>query len=137
MEIFSASEIIDKTLIAKKPVTVYKGFPFSKDVYKVYPGQEVGRVYSFIYPSNKSQLFWELTNKKGDLANSYVMHESGAFDMQALKDQGAKSEADKTEAKEDKDVAWYIKKYGTKIGLLIAVIVLGKAAITAYLTRNK
>lgn len=89
MPTFKASDIIDKTLIAKKAVNLYRlpedGAPV---IYTVAPGQTVGKVFTYLTAGpNRSNLFWgfyDANNKP-----YYAEHQTGYFDIKALSEQGA------------------------------------------------
>jgi hypothetical protein len=94
--IFSADQIIGKTLIARQPVDLTRTTGGAV-IYTVQPGETVGTVYSFL---NKNGLvywlFYDNTNR-----TYYAKHEKNLFDINALKEQGAKDI--QTEIKEEEE----------------------------------
>lgn len=83
--VFNAGSIIDKTLIAKKKLTVYNsaGLP----VGFVAAGQPAGVVYSYldIKPGVRDKLTWQFS-LHGNFY--YIPHEMNAFDVSSIKKQG-------------------------------------------------
>jgi len=86
---YNVDDIIDKTLIAKQPVKLYR---FANDgapvIFTVNPGQQVGKVYSYLLPGpNRTNIYWAFfddTNRP-----YYAEHAPGKFDIKALGEQGA------------------------------------------------
>lgn len=132
MAIYSADEVIDKFLYAKKPILVYRGYPDSKDYYSVGTGELIGQVYSYIYPDDRSIVWWQLYDPNSTATDHYVMHQTDAFDVQALKSQGAESEEEKQAAKdkENEGFEYYLKTYGVPFGILITLAGIAKAAVS-------
>jgi hypothetical protein len=89
MPTFNAADIIDKTLIAKTQVPLYR-FPNDDAavVYNVSPGQSVGKVESYLLPAaNRTNLYWQFKDQNGKFY--YAEHKTGIFDVQELQQQGA------------------------------------------------
>lgn len=104
MATYSAEQIIDKTLIAKKPIKLVR---YASDdapvIYTVQPGQTVGIVYSYLLPGeNRSSLYWSFNDADGRAY--YAKHGVGLFDVKALKDSGALTVQEQTEAEEEKQL---------------------------------
>ena len=99
---FSADQIIDKTLIAKKKVQL-KRIPSDseKTVFTVQPGGTVGRVYSWTGGGGTSPLWWMFYDENGK--TYYAKHEPGLFDIKVLKDQGGITVKEETEKKEKEE----------------------------------
>lgn len=98
MSTFNASDIVDKTLIAKIPLNAYTRPSTSSKVYATYKaGQTVGVVYSWI--ESGSNLYWMFYN--GKKVPYYVPHAEGKFSISSLKDQGVKTTAQKTKEAEE------------------------------------
>lgn len=97
---YNADQIIDKSLIARKDITLRRRpDPSSPVIYTVPAGQVVGRVYSYT-GGHGLPLWWMFYDSKGK--TYYVLHEVNAFDIDALIDQGAlnvKEERQQEEAK--------------------------------------
>lgn len=83
--VFNAGAIIDKTLIARKKLTVYNsaGLP----VGFVASGQPAGIVYSYLEPKPgvRDRLTWQFA-LNGNFY--YIPHELGAFDISSIRKQG-------------------------------------------------
>ena len=96
MPVYSADQIVGKTLIAKKNVPLTRqpveGAPV---VYTAKKGESIGKVYSWI-GGNGSPLWWQFLDQNGK--PYYVKHQIGLFDIQALSDQGALNVKEATEA---------------------------------------
>lgn len=89
MPTFKASDIIDKTLIAKRAVNLYRlpedGAPV---IYTVAPGQTVGKVFTYLTAGpNRKNLYWQFYDANGK--PYYAEHKTGYFDIKALSEQGA------------------------------------------------
>jgi hypothetical protein len=116
MAIFSAKNIVGKTLIAKKKVYLYISPGAKNPIASINPGQTIGVVYSYLSPNkNRSQLWWMFQN---GINFVYVPHQEGSFDIKSLKDQGVISTEDTTKAEQEKlekaqkgAVSYYIEKY--------------------------
>lgn len=94
MPTFSADQIINKALIAKKNVTAYRTpFSINKIATKYTsfkPGDFVGNVYSYVQDgSNLHWMFYDNAKKP-----YYIMHEPEAFNVESLRDQGVKTTAE-------------------------------------------
>jgi hypothetical protein len=119
MPTFSADQIIGKTLIAKKTVTVYD-LPFYADGAKVLtqvrPGQSIGKVFSYVGGTPGKPLNWQFEGAGGRMY--YVPHVSSYFDVPALRDQGTQTTAEIKEKQESENMstgdkfAQYLKKSG-------------------------
>jgi hypothetical protein len=97
MAIFSAAEIVGKTLIAKTQVSVYS-LPDESKQYKIAiikKGAYVGTVYSWI--QKPGALFWQFESGNNFY---YVKHYTGAFDVSNLKKQGTLTVEEQTAADE-------------------------------------
>lgn len=112
---FSAAQIVDKTLTAKRTVYVYRdATDVAKSYGKVDPGNPVGVVLSWLDPkAGRSKLWWVFRDGSGGYY--YTPHDNGIFDVADLKAQGAITVTDQREKEEFDDLPWYeqlIKKYG-------------------------
>lgn len=89
MPTFNAADIIDKTLIAKTSVNLYRSpDDDAPSVYTVLPGQSVGKVESYLLPSaNRSSIYWQF--KDANNKYYYAEHKPGRFDVKELEAQGA------------------------------------------------
>jgi len=130
---FNANEIIGKTLIAKTSVNVRSGGSTDYPIlYVAHPGDSLGVVFSWQMKLN--DLWWMLETSTPGKYN-FVQHAVGRFDPQSLKDQGAVTTKDKTEAAAEKDKTWQDKLFdlaksagskillvGAAVGIITAVI---------------
>ena len=85
---YSAIDIVDKTLYAIAPVEV-KNQPWDDAavVRIVQPGGMVGVVYTFVEPkAGRSHLYWKIQDVFG--AELWVAHKPGFFDLEKLREQG-------------------------------------------------
>lgn len=131
MPTFSADQIVNKALIAKKPVPVYD-LPFydklSKQIAVIKPGDTIGVVYSWVGGTPGKPLNWQFKGNAGKMY--YVAHVKGYFDVQALRDQGVQTTAEiQQEQKESEQstgdkLTAYLKKSGN-------VLLYGGLAIVA------
>lgn len=89
MPTYSADQIIDKTLIAKKPVKLYRQATDSaQPIFTVMPGETIGKVFAYLSPgANRSILFWAFYDDQN--RPYYTPHITGNFDIKNLSDQGA------------------------------------------------
>jgi hypothetical protein len=89
MPLYSAEQIINKTLIAKRPVKLYR---IANDnapvIYTVNPGDNVGKVYSYLNPNeNRQTIYWAFYDDSNK--PYYAAHKTGDFDIKTLSEQGA------------------------------------------------
>lgn len=134
---YSAADIVDKTLIAKKQLAVYD-YPDATypPIGYVAAGQPVGIVYSWVGggDSTGARDLWWVFYPDGSGRYYYAPHKEGDFDLSALAAQGVVSLEQKQADAEFQNlpvVERYVRKYGP--WLLFAV--LGAAAIKGYLSR--
>lgn len=126
---FSADQIIDKTLVAKVNVKAFYGFPNSSSSFDILAGHNIGVVYSYIYPADKKNLWWEFFDNGGKVF--WVEHGENKFDIQSLQQQGAITVEDQIKQKQEEaakenegTIPYYIGLYGKKIAI---------GAVVAYL----
>jgi len=122
MPTFSADQIVGKSLIAKKTVTVYD-LPFyapgAKVITQVRPGQTLGVVFSYVGGTPGKPLNWEFKGNAGKMY--YVPHVTGYFDVNALRDQGAQTSAEIKQQQEEEQMSTgdkltdYLKKSGNVV----------------------
>ncbi|HMN89089.1 MAG TPA: hypothetical protein PKD70_06300 [Saprospiraceae bacterium] len=86
---YSAAQIVDKTLLARRPVNVYHITNLKKPFGQIKAGAPVGVVYSWIGPSNftNGKMYWQFFRSDG--STYYAEHRSTDFDQSSLKQQGA------------------------------------------------
>ena len=106
MAIFSASDIIGKTLIANESVII-KRIPtdLAPSVFTVKTGQPVGTVFSYVSPSTNNQsLYWMFKDENG--RNYYSEHKKGRYSIKALESQGVLTEEEKRKKEEEANQSW-------------------------------
>lgn len=138
-EIFNAGDILNKTLIAKVGVPVYRQpVDGSKPFGTVKAGQPVGVVYAWLDPKppERAGLWWSFYD--GFNQTYFTPHKENIFDVNALRQQGVISTEEKVQEEQEKEdlenLPWYerlIKKYGTTVVLAL----LGAAVIKGYFSR--
>lgn len=117
-DLYSAADVLEKTLIANKDLAVYDGFPTKaytpNRIGTTKKGYPAGIVYSWIDadPSNnRSTLWWMFYPASAGGANYFIPHSAGNFDVSALRQQGVISvkeqEEEKKEKEENENKEWY------------------------------
>lgn len=98
---YSAAQIVGKSMVARENIEL-KRFPLdsAKSVFTVKAGDTVGTVYSYVQGAFAT-VWWVFLDSKGK--EYYAKHEKGAFDVQALKDQGALNVQEETEQQKKKE----------------------------------
>jgi hypothetical protein len=132
-DIYSASQIVDKTLFAAKPVQIYrdinKYYAGAKGVFTVAVGNAVGKVYGYV--QRGTDLWWQFYDSYGQ--PYWTLHREGVYSQKAVQQQGAKdTEQEQKEALADanKDLPWYerlLKEAFSKKN--IVMVGLGLAAV--------
>ncbi len=139
--VYSASQVVGKTLIAKRIVDVYNKVPDmtgSQKIAGVKAGLPVGVVYSWVQNSNDKSLWWQFQNPNGTFY--YVQHQPGYFDIDALRQQGALSTLEQIELekqKEEDNKPWY-EKLGEGVGKMVTngVLLLGGFLLVREMIRS-
>jgi hypothetical protein len=133
---YSADEIIDKTLVTTKALPYYDGVPTAgyqpKQLGVFQAGVSAGQVYSWIDadPSQGRNTIWWVFYP-GVYGHYYYMpHNTGDFDISALVEQGAQSEADK-----NNPATWY-EKILSQVLPVVVIAVLGAAAVKGYFSKK-
>ena len=94
-DIFSADQVIGKTLIAKSSVPLKRYAQANAPVvYTAKKGEVVGVVYSWVMDG--PTLYWQFLDKNGN--PYYAQHRTGIFSVDALQQQGAQTLEDIKEA---------------------------------------
>lgn len=135
MATYSVSQLIGKTIVAKKDLPIYRlPSDSAQPVYVAKAGQTVGVVDSYVLPKEgRSYLHLSFLDEKG---KPYYIRWGDAINTAALNQQGVKS--DETIQKEQDaankpfDLASFIQKNITLVIITIAVISLGGTAIKTY-----
>lgn len=108
--IFGADQVVGKSLIAKQKLTVLDNA--GTHIGYVSAGQSCGVVYSWLDPKPglRNALWWVFQGDWGGYY--YIEHKSGAFDINALKLQGAVSLEDQYRQTLDENRGWLAKALG-------------------------
>jgi len=121
MATYNASDIVGKTLIAKKTIKIVRTpYDTATSVYNVQSGDSIGVVYSYLLPTtNRKNLYWQFYDSNNK--PYYVEHKQGNFDIKSLDDQGVLTLEEKQEqaAAANETLTNKIFRY-TKNGFLIA-----------------
>jgi hypothetical protein len=137
--VYSAAEIIDKTLIAQMQVPVYR-FPNDREqpIGYIQKGQPVGIVNAWIAADpthDRTGLWWQFYPTNNYSSFYYAPHKAEYYNIGALKEQGVLTEKEKEEAKKDEDKEWY-EKLAEKAIPVIVITVLGAAVIKGLLSQR-
>ena len=86
---YQIDQIIDKTLVAKVPVQLYRQpNDNAAPVYIVPVGQSVGKVFSYLLPGNdRANIYWAFYDQNNK--PYYAEHAVGKFDVKSLAGEGA------------------------------------------------
>lgn len=125
--LYSAADLINKTLIAKQPIAI-KRLPLDSapTVFTVMSGQPVGKVYSWLAAgTGRQSLYWMFM----DVNNRpyYAAHTPESYSLSAIKEQGVVSvkEAAEAEAAKAETTGDFLKKYAkTALYVIAAAVVL-------------
>jgi hypothetical protein len=139
--VYSAEQIVGKTLIAKRIVDVWNrvpDIPGATKIAGVKAGMPVGVVYSWVQNSQDKSYWWQFKNANGTFY--YVQHAPGYFDIDALRQQGALSTLEQIELekkKEEENRPWY-EKLGENVGKLVTngVLLLGGFLLIREMIRS-
>lgn len=107
MSVFSAADIVGKTLVARKTIPVYS-LPMANAQYKigtVQKGNSAGVVYSYL--SRPDGIWWQFIPTFGK--PYYIRHDNNAFDVSALKQQGVITVEDQRQQEEREKMSWWEK----------------------------
>lgn len=129
--LYSAADLVNKTLIAKQPIAI-KRLPLDSapTVFTVLSGQPVGKVYSWLAAgTGRQSLYWMFLD-----ANNrpyYAPHSANSFSLSAIKQQGVVSvkEAAEAEAAKAETTGDFLKKYAKTALYVIAAAVVLKSAL--------
>lgn len=141
---YTANQVLDKTVYAQRDTPIYVKGNFTKPAYTIKAGQPIGKVYSYLKPSDltggRSALMFYTSNNNA----YYAFNED--VSSSSLKDQGAltlKEEVrleEEERLKNENPTEYYIKKYGFKALLIIGGVVLaatfGKEAIKSMINKK-
>ncbi len=141
-DLYSAGDVLDKTLYALTTVPVYDGVPDGtykpKQIAHVNSGQPVGVVYSWIDADptkNRNNIWWMFYADQGlgiSDTNKYYYAENvkGYYDANALQAQGVLTVEQQIQQQQEQDKPWYLQ-LTDKLVPTIAAVVIGAVAITA------
>lgn len=128
---YSANQIVDKTIVASRDVTLYPSLFSDAGKFTVKAGQAIGKVFSFLLPSSKSNPTGKVVLQFEREYNKYYwLKDDNAISVPALRDQGTVTLKDELaqEAEEEKrqndPISYYIEKYGFKVLLIGGAIYL-------------
>lgn len=106
---YSADDIINKTLYAEKTVVIHNLPDQNSDmIYTLLAGEMVGEVYSWVL-DGRGQLWWMIWD--GNNVTGYARHEQGRYSVEALEQQGVKTVLEKIEEQRRENLTWQQKIY--------------------------
>ncbi len=146
---YSANQIVDKDLTAASNVGLYSGSNFKTPFATIKAGQHIGKVYSYIKPSQQIAdqrdyvggllMFYTDPTFQSSSNRAYYVKDEAAINQSALKDQGTLTANDENkivqdeQAKANDPVMYYLKKVGLPVLLIVgggyAAVQFGKAFI--------
>jgi len=135
-DLYSAGDVLDKTLYALTVVPIYDGVPDGTykptQIAHVNSGQPVGVVYSWIDadPSKNRNNIWWMFYGSADGKYYYAENVKGYYDASALQAQGVLTVEQQIQAKQEADKPWYTQ-LSDKLIPTIAGVVIGSVLITA------
>lgn len=133
MSTYSLSDIVNKSIVARGDVRLYR-LPLDSApvVYTVKSGQTVGVVYSYLLPSaGRSSVYLMFMDNNG---RPYYIRWGGGVDKKALEDQGLLSEAEKAAAAAEANKSGLDKALDSvqKIALGVGALLLLRELIRSY-----
>lgn len=138
--LYSAGDIVNKTLVAKSRVPIYR-LPYdgAELLGYVEPGQTVGMVYAWLAAdpaAGRSLLWWQFAPAYGGSAYYYAPHQEGLYNVNSLKEQGVMTTLEKIEEEKRRaDQAaqpWYMSMLRTALPW-VAAIAIGAAIVNKKL----
>lgn len=131
MSIYSAADIVGKTLIAKVPVMLKRTPQDSApSIFTAAPGASVGTVFSYIAPGvGNKRLYWMFKDSSG--RSYYAEHAEGRFDIKAIQSQGVLTADEKKdiEDKKNEGVMGWLERNIKTVAFIIGAGVVGKELI--------
>ena len=139
-ELYSAADIVNKTLIAKSKVPIYRlPYDSAEMLGYVNPGESVGLVYAWIDANpaaGRNNLWWQFAPAYGGGSYYYAPHKEGLYNVNSLREQGVITTLEKIEAEKKKQEAanqpWYMAMLKTALPW-VAAIALGAAIVNKKL----
>jgi hypothetical protein len=134
MPTYSADQIIGKTLIAKKPVKLYRSaLDSATAVYTVDPGQSIGKVYSYLPTApGRASVYWAFFDDNNRAY--YTPHIQGNFDIKTLSDQGALTVNQQQEQQQEEQMSTTDKAF--KLIRNIALYAAGAYLLKALISKK-
>jgi hypothetical protein len=130
---YIAKQIIGKHLYAKNDLTAYEGYPLSKNTFKIFSGQDIGLVFSYLTNTSDGKLYWMFydENKKPYYVAQGTNIELGVFDKKTIpsQEQLADDVLKQKEIEDKGSFIYYAEKWGGRVLLLTGIAVIGVAAI--------
>jgi len=139
MALYSADQIVGKTLIAKVQIPIKRNaLDDAPTVFTVNPGQAVGTVYSWLNVGpGRSTLYWAFYDEFK--RPYYAPHRVGFYDISSLQQQGTltvKQEAE-AQAKKDETLSDILQKNFRLLLIVGAVAVVAKTVLPELIKGRK
>lgn len=141
-DVYSADQILNKTLYAKKAIPIYNGVPSKTNtpvkIGTIPVGSPVGMVYSYIdadAANNRANLWWVFFPSTTTGAYYYAEHHVGDYDTDSLSQQGALTTEEQKAAEEEANKTWY-EKIADKIIPVVLIVGIGGAVVKGVLSRK-
>jgi hypothetical protein len=146
-ELYNASQLIGKTLVAQVDVPVFNALPDrgGKQIGIIKAGSPVGWVYSWVLAKD-STVWWQYKDAKGQIY--YTLQGVGLYSVSALREQGVLSVPEQIEVAKQKDkdlnAQWYENKAIPPLGGAVAAglktlmwVGIGGFAVVMFLKSRK
>jgi len=138
MALYSADQIVGKSLIAKVPIPIKRQpLDSAPTVFTAQPGQTVGTVYSWInVGEGRSTLYWNFQDSNG--RDYYTPHKPGYYDISSLSDQGALTVKEQQEAaaKANETLSDILQRNFRLLVIVAAVALVAKETLPALIRRK-
>lgn len=139
MALYSADQIIGKTLIAKVEIPIKRNaLDSAPSVFTVRPGQSVGIVDSWLNVApGRSTLYWTFNDQYG--RPYYAPHKPGYYDISSLAQQGTLTVKQEQEAEQKKNetLSDILQKNFRLLLIVAAVAVVAKTALPELIKARK
>ncbi len=143
-KVYSANQILDKTIVAGKDTKIYSGVNGTPTVLgTIKAGQPIGIVFSYLRPEQgggRSWLMFETSYNKYFYVPNEAASATGLISqgVKTVKEEVKQEEVDKL--KEESPVEYYLSKYGTKailiVGGIVIAVAFGKEVIKGLLSKK-
>lgn len=139
MALYSAEQIVGRTLIAKVQIPIKRNpLDTAPSVFTVNPGQAVGTVYSWLNVApGRSSLYWAFYDEFK--RPYYAAHKPGYYDISSLQQQGTltvKQEAE-AQAKKNETLSDILQKNFRLLLIVGAVAVVAKTVLPELIKARK